>query len=175
MKKDRVLYIDALKGFAIILVIIGHIADGYLRANIFTENRNVLHFTYNIIYSFHMPLFLFISGYVYYLAYFKNKTVDKKKIIIQLINIFLLYVMFSIVQWCFKYFISSLVNTKVTINDLLSIFIKPMAPYWYLYNLFFYYIITFYIEKIHSNKWVDIAIIATSVLFSIIFNHVRLI
>ena len=83
MKKDWVLYIDTLKGITILLVIIGHIADGYLRANIFTENRNVLHFTYNIIYSFHMPLFLFISGYVYYLAYFKNKTVDKKRIIIQ--------------------------------------------------------------------------------------------
>lgn len=51
-KRNRT--IDVFKGFLILMVIIGHILRGSL-------DENVLRY---IIYSFHMPLFLFISGYV---------------------------------------------------------------------------------------------------------------
>lgn len=42
-------YLDALKGIGIILMIIGHVMSPIR----------------NIIFSFHMPLFFFISGYLY--------------------------------------------------------------------------------------------------------------
>lgn len=44
----RIKYIDSLKGFAILLVIIGHICPGGIWNS--------------LIYSFHMALFFFISG-----------------------------------------------------------------------------------------------------------------
>lgn len=46
--------IDLLKGILIILVIIGHILQGTLEENIFRH----------IIYSFHMPLFIGVSGFL---------------------------------------------------------------------------------------------------------------
>ena len=63
--KERLLYIDALRGFAIFLVVLGHILifNGYEKSIITTT-----------IYSFHMPLFMFISGYV---ARFSYKEVKK--------------------------------------------------------------------------------------------------
>lgn len=51
--------LDILKGFAIILVVLGHSVQ-YLLGN---NNENWL---FSFIYSFHMPLFMFISGYVCY-------------------------------------------------------------------------------------------------------------
>ena len=39
---NRIEWIDACKGFAIILVILGHIADGYLGAKSFPANKGVL-------------------------------------------------------------------------------------------------------------------------------------
>ena len=40
--KKRVLYIDCLKGFAIILVVIGHVFDGYLRAGLFINHSSFM-------------------------------------------------------------------------------------------------------------------------------------
>lgn len=50
-------YIDKLRGFAILLVVIGHIYLPYTR-----EASN--HPVAQMIYSFHMPLFFFISGFL---------------------------------------------------------------------------------------------------------------
>ncbi len=52
---ERVGYIDSLRGFAILIVVVGHLIQ--FNYNAFLESK-----LFNIIYSFHMPLFFFISG-----------------------------------------------------------------------------------------------------------------
>jgi fucose 4-O-acetylase-like acetyltransferase len=52
--KNRNNTIDAIRGFAIILVVIGHILNGFDRNNI----------VYNILWSIQIPLFVCISGYL---------------------------------------------------------------------------------------------------------------
>lgn len=54
--KERVLWIDYAKAIGIFLVIVGH---GYYPTDGFDF------FSKNFIYSFHMPLFFFISGYLF--------------------------------------------------------------------------------------------------------------
>lgn len=49
-KKERIVLIDLLKGFGILLMVVGHVA--------FSENLN------HYIYTFHMPLFFLVSGFV---------------------------------------------------------------------------------------------------------------
>lgn len=51
--KDRVVWIDDVKGIGIILVVIGHTYEAYQGSN------------YGPIYLFHMPLFFFMSGMVF--------------------------------------------------------------------------------------------------------------
>lgn len=59
--------IDTLKGIAIYLVVIGHIIAWYFK----DFSLNISNMPYNsiilwkTIYSFHMPLFIFLSGYVF--------------------------------------------------------------------------------------------------------------
>ena len=55
-EKQRDLHIDALKGVLILLVILGH-CIGHNRS--YFINMTV----YNYVYLFHMPLFVFLSGY----------------------------------------------------------------------------------------------------------------
>lgn len=57
--RQRLYYIDNLRGFLIILVILGHCIQ-----NLYTDFDHNIVFRY--IYSFHMPLFMFISGFVSY-------------------------------------------------------------------------------------------------------------
>lgn len=59
---QRIAYIDLLKGFAIFLVVMGH----FLAWNIpeSCQPNFGQSFVYRLIYSFHMPLFFFLSGYL---------------------------------------------------------------------------------------------------------------
>jgi len=64
-KKARSEGIDQLRGFAILLVIVGHSIQysngrSYFRTEAFFENP-----LYRLIYGFHMPLFMAISGYLF--------------------------------------------------------------------------------------------------------------
>lgn len=52
--------IDCLKGFAIVLVVLGHIIDGNRAQNVIQGQW--LDYLYNAIYLFHMPLFFVLSG-----------------------------------------------------------------------------------------------------------------
>ena len=59
--QERVVWIDQIKGVAILLVVIGHILwfpMGF--ADIHINGCLLL----NFVYSFHMPLFIFLSGMV---------------------------------------------------------------------------------------------------------------
>lgn len=53
----RIEWLDSLKGFAIFLVVVGHVVLGYIRAETFMEYQWDLQLIYDLIYSFHMPLF----------------------------------------------------------------------------------------------------------------------
>jgi fucose 4-O-acetylase-like acetyltransferase len=59
MAKQRIAYIDFLKGFTILLVILGHCIE-------FNDTDYWNNIVFRYIYSFHMPLFMFLSGYVSY-------------------------------------------------------------------------------------------------------------
>lgn len=57
--KERIAYIDRLKGFAILLVVIGHVIQFLYCPDKFDDNA-----VFRFIYSFHMPLFFVLSGWV---------------------------------------------------------------------------------------------------------------
>ncbi len=137
----RLRWLDAWKGFAMLLVVAGHIADGYLDAGLFPEYRRTLQLWYDIIYSFHMPLFFVLSGYAFLIAYGGERQAEKERFRLQLCNIAAVYVLFSIIQWIVKMIFASKVNSVYTVRDLFMIPVKTMPPYWYLYVLFFLYLI----------------------------------
>lgn len=69
MKKNRSVTIDMLKTLGIILMIVGHcVVFGCGVDNKF-GNRNIIH---HYIYSFHMPLFALVSGYLFYFSVSKR-------------------------------------------------------------------------------------------------------
>ena len=83
----RDIQLDAIKGLAIILVIMGHII-GYSDPN---SNHNIL---YQIIYSFHMPLFFFVSGFLVFDHFGPTLISWTKKKFIQLIIPYCIFTLF---------------------------------------------------------------------------------
>lgn len=157
-EKKRVGWLDGVKGFTILAVIIGHIADGYLGANLYPGYANILTILYNIAYSFHMLLFFALSGYSFGLAYLEGEKEYKLKtnrIRLQLENIAIIYIMWCIILWAFKMAFSTDVNSGVTVATLLWIPLKAISPYWYLYVLVICYLLTVgFVSKGVHEKYV---------------------
>lgn len=56
----RLLWADSLKGILIILVVLGHAIQETLKSGCFDNHL------WNYIYSFHMPAFMAVSGFLNY-------------------------------------------------------------------------------------------------------------
>ena len=119
MVKDRMKNIDCLKGIAILLVVLGHSIQ-YLYGNeVAFHNR-----LFNYIYSFHMPLFMFISGFVSYKIYVSWDNIKKRAY--QLLPPFFICPLIA----------SLLFEGKFEINSFLRLLKNPDSGLWFLYVLF---------------------------------------
>ena len=136
---NRVRYIDALKGLAIIFVVLGHVSNGYINQGAINE---LFVGTHKIATAFHMPLFFAVSGFLFCRAYISNDgSVKREKLNTQILNLVCIYCFYSALLWVFKYSLSAFVNTQLTVKNLLMIPIKPFELYWYLYIVILYYLV----------------------------------
>ena len=166
----RIRYIDALKGFAIICVVIGHVAAGYLSAGMYPESSTFIYSVYNIMYAFHMPLFMMISGFVFCTAYVREGIPNTKRIFGQVFNLVAIYFIFSIPFGLFKIAVGKYTNQPVSLMDVVMIWAKAIPPYWYLYVLVFLYLI-FSVERLYKvNKYIMISLLTTLALISQLFD-----
>ena len=64
MESQRFEWVDKLKGIAIVLVVLGHAISG---SGVFDQDviPVIWDVVYKVINSFHMPLFFFLSGFLY--------------------------------------------------------------------------------------------------------------
>lgn len=111
----RFFWIDNLKGFLILLVILGHC----IQHTISDYQSNIV---FQFIYSFHMPLFIFVSGYVSYRDCLKWLTIKKR--FLQLIIPFMVWTILSALMR----------------GDFLTIpttILYPEKGLWFLWALFF--------------------------------------
>lgn len=130
MLNKRDFIFDNLRAYAIILVVIGHVLQFNLK------NYESL-YLYKVIYSFHMPLFIFISGY--FAVYSINKYDSFFKFGIKKIRELLVpYLIFGVPYLMFfetNYSLSTITTT---------LFTRPEECYWFLFSLFliqlFFYI-----------------------------------
>ena len=140
-RSTRQAWLDGLKGFAIILVILGHVLSGYMDADIFPDSYNSFWYLRMWIYSFHMPLFFLISGYAFTIAYYRNGKLSGRRWLKQTLSLIWLYLLFSLLQWAVKQAVPGLVNVNYDGEDIKKILYEPMGNYWYLYVLILYYVL----------------------------------
>ena len=125
---QRLLYIDRLKGIAIIIVVCGH----FIQYNVADFKHNPL---FSFIYSFHMPLFMFISGYVAHKTtstkIFENYTSFLRK---KLLSLLLPFFVWPLIVEKFFFVKDPDYNFVKTIIQLVT---NPQGGLWFLWFLFF--------------------------------------
>lgn len=151
MPSQRIKWIDIARGIGIILVVLGH------RGEIFKTDL------ISFIYSFHMPLFFFLSGYVFCAEHYLNfKEFFKKKFL----NLIVPYLSFSLISlFAFgigkqhinikEFFINTIYSTDGLIN----------VPLWFLTCLFVIELLYFSFNKLLTQKWeIILALLVCSVI-----------
>ena len=144
-EKKRNEYIDILKGVAIVLVVVGHCIQfgsgvSYLENNEFFQN-----IVFRFIYSFHMPLFVLISGYLFYNTLSKK---DVKAIIKSRINTLVL----PIFVWTILQNILLFICGKNDSFNLFSSIDYSFSNWTFLWALFIIILLVMLIEKAYNGK-----------------------
>lgn len=151
----RIEWLDFGKGITIFFVLLGHVFNGLLETKGFEKYNLVSEEFVAIIFTFVMPVFFALSGYLYrtpqkFGSYLKS---IKKKFI----SLFFPYVIFSVVYVILQHFSSS-VHKLYSWTSLLNIFSQPISYLWFLYTLFFIFVLTGILDLIKVNQYVQLFI-----------------
>ncbi len=124
-----------MKGLLIFLIVFGHIIEIYK-----SDYKDL----YVFIYAFHMPLFIFVSGYL-----------SKRVNISKMINLILVYLTFqTFFNWYRNY-----LGKELTSPFLYEI---PQFHLWYIVSLVFWYAVALLISKLELKslgKWIVLIVI----------------
>lgn len=155
---DRLPDIDRTKGFAIALVVWGHIAS-------FAPAGSPLWFyiSVDVIYSFHMPLFMYLSGFVFFYnglheRFWKSPT---KQIVNRFDRLMVPFLAFGIIVILGKYFVGQAVALPSPVHSigdgirrvLVDDPDNPSASIWYLFVIFVYAILTPLLWRLGGSRF----------------------
>ena len=163
---ERNVLVDKLKGYACFLVLFGHVIMGVRLSGV-----NIPSFFEGIekfIWSFHVALFLFLSGVVYKeTGEWKNKKTKLGFIKHKLLSLGVPYVTFSVIYIGINSFVGE-ANTHSSMRDILNIWKTPVAQYWFLYALFFLFCIWCCLSGILKNWQTTIIVVLLGYLLPLV-------
>lgn len=141
MSKSREIWVDAVKAFACVLVVLGHFSQSMVRSGIVSEGMLYGWFQMTI-YTFHVPLFFICSGYLYQ-RYSKVNSARSwgANVVKKALALGVPYVFFTAVTVGLKVLAGDAANSPAD-SLFTTLVIQPTAPYWYLYTLFLLFMVT---------------------------------
>ncbi len=146
ISKERIYKFDNIKFLAIVLVVVGHvIEEPYVNDNMSSLLRSFFIF----IYSFHMPLFVFISGL------FQKRFSDTNKL---KINKVAFYVTLGFLLKFLNAFAKMANGDKFSIN-----FFGGASIDWYMFVMAMFMVTAYLIRKIHPAIALSVSFIIGSV------------
>ena len=142
MNKNKINWILILQAWAMLWVVIGHSRVGTEPG--WPQYANALYYFAS---SFHMPLFIFVSGYLFYITRINKKWPYWRMIKEKLERLGIPFVVFTAAALVLKSIFSSEMERPVTLN--LSNFLhgflypadSPMAEMWFIATLFWMFLL----------------------------------
>jgi fucose 4-O-acetylase-like acetyltransferase len=160
--KSRESWVDYAKAIGIILVVYGHVARGLYNGGI---DISITSFELidSVVYSFHMPLFFFLSGLFFYKSFSKNG--GAKLIFSKVDTVFYPYVIWSLLQGSVQVLLSNYTNGNVTLVKVFSVLWSPGAQFWFLYALFAIFILSSVVYSLISKRFTLLIFICSVALY----------
>lgn len=145
----RNIYLDVIKAFAIICVVLGHCIQYGSGAHYLEDSLYFDNLVFKIIYSFHMPLFTLISGYLF--AFTIEK--DLKEVIHgRFKSLIIPIAMWSLISFTMVFLSQILsidnINVISLLKKYLSIFFENL---WFLWAIFWCSIIVLIVKNLFKD------------------------
>lgn len=158
-RKKNFQWVDWLRGLGIFLVVWGHISY----VNPMNEYRIGA-----VIYSFHMPLLFFVSafGTGYGRKYDTDTKYYLKKIVGQGIPYFIFSILYILMNATLNKYVAT--NTVVEYGDILTLPVRPVAQYWFLWALLIYSTITPLVISRYKYEWQEKISVLLSLIIAIV-------
>lgn len=143
--KERIHWIDMAKGYGILLVILGHLRTDFIKYEIYT---------------FHMPLFFLLAGYVFHPEKYTFKEFIKNKLRTLIIPYFFMGFIITIAMW----FYHGIFTLKDIIDCTLQLVIqKRFYSLWFLTCLFITEILSWGLFKFCKKNKGYVLLVATMI------------
>lgn len=151
MAKQRIVYIDFMKGLCILLIVSYHI-----QADAFGAHTN------EMLQSFRIPMYFFLSGLFFktYNGFFDFSRKKINNLIVPLIFFFLLSVCYVFIEL----FLKNGFSINETLSQMPRIPIEYNVPLWFLIALFEVNIIYYVLQKFLSHAFVIISAVFLSII-----------
>lgn len=159
MSKERNELLDLLKGFAILLVVLGHAVQYNL------PKTYDSHPIFRVIYSFHMPLFMFISGYVSSFSFKGSMGTILSRLRTLMLPFWSWFFFSYFFYWAIHY--NQLHQLPDFNYKFFALLRNPTRGLWFLWVLFFNYLILYLSLKI-TRKHAVIVLFVVYVFINII-------
>lgn len=126
--QERNVWVDYAKAIGIILVVYGHVARGVFNAGL-PMDEGSYRLVDCIIYSFHMPLFFFLSGLFFYDSLMKR---GRTGLVVNKVDTIVYpFIVWSLLQGLLEVVLSNYTNGQVTLTEVLSLLWMPRAQFWF--------------------------------------------
>lgn len=151
-EKNRLNYLDILRGIAIIMIVLSHMERGMVSAGI---NSGYVDFLDMLLYSIHLPLMFILSGITEGLfgKLEEGKVSYGKYLKKNIISLYVPYLIFIYFYWFVKMYIFS-GNHEVSFNDLFHLFYNGKWVFWFLLSLLSVKIVHGFFEKNIKNQYI---------------------
>jgi fucose 4-O-acetylase-like acetyltransferase len=135
--EQRSIVIDQIKGLAIILVVVGHVAVGLNTAKIIADSPR-FEFWHQWIYAFHMPVFFLAAGA---LARRSMRRGAGGLIASKVRTLIYPYVLWTVILWSSHEMMAEYANSRPDPWQLLRLVYSPYMNLWFLYSLFLMFVL----------------------------------
>ena len=136
-EKKKIDWLSVLQGFSMLLVIIGHVVLTNVPGDATTPIATGIG---RIIYSFHMPLFIFISGWLFYYTCIGRDKPYKEMLVSKAKRLAIPFFAFTIIAMVLKLAFPQLMHRVVDVEEIVNTFLffrsNPLGEMWFVIVLF---------------------------------------
>ncbi len=167
--------LDFLKGVGICMVVLGHCITSALEAN-----NHILHIIKEIIYTFHMPIFFIVSGYIQGLRHYDIRRF-KKFGFSQTRKYLLPYFVWSLTLYLFYYLLKTVnpgvIPERLTLNpigvfrDIFLFKVLTGNVLWFVYILFIVTVVSYLVHSFMSNKYINLIFLLAVLIGGFLANN----
>ena len=152
MNRQKITWLQILQGWSMLLVVIGHVT----LTGIFENPQTPVSATIErVIYSFHMPLFMFISGFLFYFTKISRDLAYKEVVFDKLKRLGIPYLFFTFFTFAVKFIFSPFMKRPVelSLRQFTDSFLypgsNPLSEMWRRHTLYHHAILSF--AEIYDN------------------------